>query len=123
MPEPESTDPEKEARRNILEAAALGASGRDPERKKRLEHAILTGLHESGDDGFVAFKGALDIYVGLREEHFPAFPEFVYSVKLPWVLSEFTDEEHAAARAQMSEEQRLAMDRYHSLVERVFAQE
>lgn len=107
----------------IIDAAALSANGRDPEKQRRLELAMLEGLQEDGPDAFVAFKDALNTYIGLKEHHFPEFPEFVYSVKLPWVLSEFTAEEHARARAQMTEEQRAAMDKYRALVERVLADE
>lgn len=106
---------------NILDAAVLSVNGRDPERKRRLEFAIFEGLHDGDPGYFVAFKEALDVYIDLKEHHVPEFPEFVYSLRLPWVLREFTEEEHASARAKMTDEQGAAMDKYHALVERVLA--
>lgn len=106
---------------HIVEAAALSANGSDPQKESELRTAIALGLQEEGIDSFVSLKEAINIYVELKEHHFPEFPDVVHSLKLPWVLSYLTDEDHARARAQMTEEQRKAMDHYHDVVARVLA--
>jgi hypothetical protein len=104
---------------HVLEAATLPLHPDQRGRQRELERSIMVGLQQDGPEGFVAFKEAINVYVDLKEHHLPEFPEFAYSVKLPWVLSSFTEEEHAIAKARMTEEQRAAMDAYRALVDSV----